>query len=411
MAVVGIKSTTANMSPPPAGSVNSIAAMTEATPDPKGGVIARTSGTRKPNGIVEEQAWMPVFYRIYGKLSRKMYPYLEAALDIYSKAGYTTVQDGAAGDPRVAEALKAIYSERGHGPDVINFTVLQSLPEQNEAPLIKVNKTYDRAYRNGGVKLILDGGSPGRTAYLREPCYVQRPGESQYRGYPHTADQQKINDTVAGFYARNVPVNIHALGDAALDMGLEAVEKAEALHGRDNRRTNLIHLQVVGEDQIKRMATLDVTATFQATHNYYFGDLHIADTFGPERAARLNPLNSMLKAGVTSTIHHDAPVHPVDQLLIIWAAVNRVTLSGVTIGPKERVSVMDALKASTINAAYQYFEEDTKGSIEVGKLADFVILDADPTAVDPMEIKDIKVLKTIKTGRTIYSVIGSQKLI
>ena len=275
----------------------------------------------------------------------------------------------------------------------------------SEAEVLKVefSDTYDRGYRTAGVKFVLDGGTPGRTAYLREPYYVQLEGETGYRGYPHMADQAQINQAVADYYARRIPVNIHALGDAALDMGLDAVSHAESLHGGGNRRTNMIHLQVVGEDQVQRMGELDVTATFQVTHNYYFGDLHLSRTLGPERAMRLNPLQSTMAAGVTSTIHHDAPVHPVDQMLIIWAAVNRVTLEGVVLGKNERVSVTDALEASTINAAYQYFEEDRKGSIEVGKLADFVILDADPTQVDPMAIKDIGISQTIKSGQVIYS--------
>ncbi|MCZ6828014.1 MAG: amidohydrolase [Gammaproteobacteria bacterium] len=370
------------------------------SPDPSGGVIARKPGTREPNGIIEEQAWIPLFRKVVNVRGDEMASRLEKALDIYAAAGFTTVQDGAVSDPRTVAHLKDIHEKRGMGPDIIGFAWVQEVAGERE---IGAGKAYDRGYRTGGVKFVLDGGSPGRTAYLREPYFVQKEGEKNYRGYPHVASQDKINRQVTSYYARDIPVNIHALGDAALDMGLDAVAYAEAQQGGGDRRTNMIHLQVVADDQIERMKHLDVTATFQVTHNYYFGDLHLANTLGPKRANRLNPLQSMLKAGVSSTIHHDAPVHPADQMLIIWAVVNRVTLGGVLLGPQERVSVMDALKASTINAAYQYFEEGSKGSIEVGKLADFVILDADPTAVDPMAIKNIAVRQTIKAGQVIYS--------
>ena len=211
-----------------------------------------------------------------------------------------------------------------------------------------------------------------------------------------------MNELVASYYAADVPLQIHALGDGAVEQALEAVEFSESRHPRSNRRTQLIHLQVVGENQNDRMADLDVTAGFQITHNFYFADFHAAETLGPERTERLNSIRSALDRGIPSSFHHDSPVHPVDQFDLVWIAVNRKSRSGRTWGADQRLTIEQALKASTIGAAYQFFEEDTKGSLEVGKLADMIIVDRDPLTTEPEELKNIEVIETIKEGETIY---------
>jgi hypothetical protein len=156
------------------------------------------------------------------------------------------------------------------------------------------------------------------------------------------------------------------------------------------------------EEQLDAAAELGMTPSFFPAHIYYWGDRHRDIFLGPERAARINPLRSALDRGMVFTGHHDAPVTPASMLVPIWAAVNRITASGEVLGPEQRIPVIEALRAATINGAYQLFEEETKGSIEVGKLADFVVLSENPLQVDPMTIKDIQVLETIKEGKTIF---------
>ncbi len=168
------------------------------------------------------------------------------------------------------------------------------------------------------------------------------------------------------------------------------------------RLSGRVHVQQALEAQLDKIADIGATITFQAAHNYYFGDLHEAFIYGPQRTARLNPARSALDRNISVSIHHDSPVHPVNQMLLIWTTVNRVTRSGKVIGPDQRISVMDALKASTINAAYQFLEDDWKGSIEPGKAADFVVLSANPLEVDPLTIKDIQIVETIKDGESVY---------
>jgi predicted amidohydrolase YtcJ len=135
---------------------------------------------------------------------------------------------------------------------------------------------------------------------------------------------------------------------------------------------------------------------------YYWGDRHRDIFLGPERAARISPLATALADGLRVTLHNDTPVTPVDPLLLVWAAVNRLTLAGKVLGANERIGVYEALRAVTVDAAWQNFEERKKGSIEAGKLADFVVLAENPMTVPPMRIKDIPVLETIVGGEIVY---------
>ena len=195
---------------------------------------------------------------------------------------------------------------------------------------------------------------------------------------------------------------IHALGDAAVEQCINAVGYAEATDPYDDIRTQLIHLQVVGEDQFDKLEKLDVSLTFQIAHNYYFADFHNSTTLGPERTRKLNAMKTAFDRGFSITFHHDSPVHPVDQLMLIWIAVNRESRSGAVYGPEERLSVYQALRAATIEGAWQFHEEDRKGSLEKGKLADMVVLSANPLKIKRENLRNIQVLETIKEGKTVF---------
>jgi predicted amidohydrolase YtcJ len=250
---------------------------------------------------------------------------------------------------------------------------------------------------------VLDGGLPGYTAYLKEPYFKLLPGmATDYRAYPFYEDQEQINNWVAEFYKNNWPCLIHALGDAAVDQFLEAVQYAENLYPGIDRRTVLIHGIVMSEEQMDLARDLKTVISFLASHDHYYIDFHVDQTLGPQRGSRINAAGDALRRQIPITIHHDAPVTPVDQLFLIWATVNRMGQSGRIHGQEQCLSPLEALEASTINAAYQYFEEDTKGSLEVGKLADMVILSDNPLTIDPMDIREIQVLETIKEGETVY---------
>ena len=149
------------------------------------------------------------------------------------------------------------------------------------------------------------------------------------------------------------------------------------------------------------MAKLKMLPSIFIGHVYYWGDIHMKN-FGPQRGHRISPAKDALDRGLIINFHQDTPVTKPNMLHSVWAAVNRISRMGNVIGEDQKIGVYDALKAVTINAAYAYFEEDSKGSLKVGKRADLVILDKSPMAVAPMEIKDIRVMETIKDGKTIY---------
>ncbi|MCZ6718437.1 MAG: amidohydrolase [Gammaproteobacteria bacterium] len=380
--------------------------------DPEGGRILRFSDSREPNGILQENAQYPVVLPILDGLlaggadvaageapGESALQRMDYALQEYAAAGFTTVTE--MGASRLSMALLQEMARQQRLPlDVIAFGFNKIFTVEQISALYA--EDYRNHFRVGGLKVVLDGGSPGRTAYLREPYFKQFSGEKDYRGYPHIQNQAELNALVESNYRAGTPVHIHALGDAALDQAIEAVQAAETAVPGEGRRTQLIHIQQAQGDQLDKLAKLDVTLTFQVAHNFYFGDFHRDFIYGPARTARLNPAREALDRGLSVTIHHDSPVHPIDQMMLIWASVNRVTRTGKVIGPEQKITVMDALKASTLSAAYQFSEEDTKGSIETGKLADFVILSDNPLTVDPMMLKDILVMETIKEGKTIH---------
>lgn len=196
-------------------------------------------------------------------------------------------------------------------------------------------------------------------------------------------------------------MNIHANGDAAIDVLLKAHEYAAAGDLAKDRHTTVIHSQFVRRDQLDKYVEYNLIPSLFTEHAFYFGDTHVR-LRGREQAHFLSPMRTAIDMGLRPTNHTDFNVSPLDQLFVVWTAVNRVSRSGEVIGADQRVTALEALKAITINAAYQYREEQSKGSITVGKLADLVILDGNPLSVDPMDIKDIEVVETIKEGRTIY---------
>ena len=159
---------------------------------------------------------------------------------------------------------------------------------------------------------------------------------------------------------------------------------------------------MIRHDQVDAMAELGIVPSFFTAHTFYWGDWHVAETVGRDRAFGMSPAGYARTKGLPFTNHSDAPIVPPDPLMVLWTAVNRVSRSGAVVGPDERIPPLAGLKAMTIDAARQYFEENSKGSLEPGKRADLVILDRNPLKVEPLAIKDIRVVETIKDGQTIY---------
>src|SRR5699024_8899506 len=170
---------------------------------------------------------------------------------------------------------------------------------------------------------------------------------------------------------------------------------------KNNLRPVMSHCQTVRDDQLDRMADIQMIPSIFNAHTYYWGDVHLKN-LGTKRGNKISPAKTAFDKGLVVNFHQDAPVVAPDMLHSIWCAVNRITRSGVKIGEEECVSAYDALKAVTINAAYAYFEEDGKGRIAEGKLGEFVVLERKALEVEAMEIKDIQVVETIKEGESVF---------
>jgi hypothetical protein len=259
----------------------------------------------------------------------------------------------------------------------------------------------DTRIKLGAVKIVQDGSNQGYTGYFTEPYYTPYHGDADYHGYPRRG-QEELTTMVKELHRAGYQIAIHANGDAAIDQVIEAYREALEEYPRPDARHRIEHTQLVRKDQLDQMRELDITPSFFVGHVFYWGDRHRDIFMGPERAAGISPLRSAIDRGLRFTVHDDTPVTPVDPLQLIWVSTNRLTRSGQVLGPEERVPPEVALRALTADAAWQNFEEDIKGTIEPGKLADFVILSDNPLSVDPETILEIEVLETIVGGETVY---------
>lgn len=361
---------------------------------PSGGVVEHS-------GLIKEEALLSRMGDMKGPDPASVVEAVNEASKLYASYGLTTVHDGKAAREQI-ELLKAAGQSGGLLEDVAAYLTPEAarelLPRQNPR-----ENPYENHLRLAGVKLFLDGSPQGKTAWLSKPYYVVPENEKpDYCGFP-VQTQEYVIETMKECLKSHWQINVHANGDAAIEQMIDCYEQALKETGsREDLRPVIIHCQTVREDQLKRMNDLGMLASFFHDHVYYWGDYHYESVLGPERASRISPLQSALHHGVSFTLHQDSPVAPPDVLGAVYRAVTRKTLKGRILGPEQRIDVMEALKAVTINGAYQLFEEGRKGSIAPGKMADFVVLSENPLNVQPEEIKNIKVLETIKDGKTIY---------
>lgn len=364
--------------------------------DPPGGLIRRKPGTDEPNGVLEEMAFFLPLLKLMGQLDSKSNESLaRAGMQSYIKYGFTTGQEGRA-TKDASEVWKVLAKNGELKIDIVAYPDLQV--EMDYMLKEGVQKTYTNHYRIGGIKLSLDGSPQGKTAWLTKPYSNEENGS---KGYPAIADDNELQRFVDTAFEKNWQVLAHANGDAAGDQFLRAISKAKTKYGNEGRRDVMIHAQTARDDQLDLMKELGVIPSFFGMHTYYWGDLHVKN-LGEERAYRISPAASARKKAMIFTQHHDSPIVYPNSIMILHAVVNRTSRSGQVIGAEERISPYDALRSVTTWAAYQHFEEDLKGDLSVGKLADFVVLDKNPLKVDPGTIKDIKVMQTIKEGKLIY---------
>ncbi|MCE2727372.1 MAG: amidohydrolase [Planctomycetaceae bacterium] len=374
--------------------------ITAATPTPAGGVIGREPGSQEPNGLLFETAFLPIFAKVPGPNDDEALELLKSGQELYLREGITTAQEGATMKHQLD--LLRIAADRGMLKlDVVALPFITELDAVFAGGPPRNEPAYKNRLRIGGVKIVADGSPQGRTAFFTQPYRTAGPaGQQNWRGEP-TFPQPVLNEMVKKVYDGGATLFVHCNGDAAIDALLEAHRAASGDDPTKPRGTVGVHSQFIRRDQLEKYAAWGITPSFFTLHCFYFGDTHVANR-GLEQAAFISPMKAARSLGIRPTNHTDFNVSPLDQIFTIHTAVNRTTRSGVTLGPDERISPLEALEAITIDGARMYGEQATKGSIEPGKLADLVVLSANPLTVPPATIKDIRVEETIKEGRTVW---------
>ena len=408
------------------------AGITADTPNPEGGVIRREADGKTPNGVLEENAMAAMLATVPTPSPERALEMIKVGAQKYAEAGITTAQDGAAVPGMVALLKEA--EKKGLLPiDVVTYALYKGADLSLVDRIAAEAGQRDRM-RQGGIKLVLDGSIQGFTAYLSKPYHTPPPSEqavteepnlsnagptlvlgknlrlsgskpvpttTQYRGYANMTAAEVVR-WIERADAAGVQFIAHTNGDAATDLLLTAVRRVRGDKPRPDLRSVIIHAQTMREDQLDAARDMGLVPSFFPIHVAFWGDRHRALFLGPERATRIDPAKSALDRGMRFTLHHDAPIAGIDMLAVMSAAVNRKTTGGEVLGPEQRIAPLDALRAVTLDAAWQYFEEDRKGSLAPGKVADLVILSANPLEVDPSTIAKIRVEETIKDGLTVY---------
>jgi predicted amidohydrolase YtcJ len=394
--------------------------VTENTADPAGGRYGRDhDGTL--NGYLEENAFFENIRKVPLPQSHALLNGFCRAQEKYASYGITTVQEGM----MVAQMIplhQLLLSGDVLKLDLVSYPEFPAA-EQLYSAFSDYAGNYRNHYRLGGIKIFLDGSPQERTAWMRpQSAYLLKaqgdgqkmaPGAGREnmtgivpgagletgRGTLQTEEVEKALEWAA---QHHVQILAHCNGDAAAEQYLQAIAGTERRYPDFAQlRPVMIHAQLLDRDQLPQVRALGVTPSFFVAHVYHWGDAHIRN-FGMERASRISPAASALREGIRFTFHQDSPVIEPDMLETVWCAVNRITREGVVLGADERIPVMDALRAVTSNAAWQYGEEDSKGTITPGKQADLVLLDRSPLAVEPEEIRNIRVMRTYKGGEILY---------
>jgi len=359
-----------------------------------------------PEGKITENAVMKLIMSFLpSPLDPKMVK--ERLLDtiaMYNSQGFTSLQDGGLGPDEqspylVYQVLQELKSEGklalriylnffNHNPKI--------LKDMEEKGILKPTSD-DRFIQPMGIKMVTDGSIQAYTGYFPVGYYDHPEITSNLI---HT--QEYWEKEIELWHSKGYQISMHGNGTGAIEMIITAVEKAQAKFPRKDLRHIIIHCQTVTEEQLVRMKKVNLLPSFFGLHVWNWGDRHHDMFLGPERAARMNPCASALKLGIPFGLHADTPVLPQMTMRSIHTAVNRETKKGMILGADQKISTKEAVKAYTTYSAYFSYSEDWRGSIEAGKVADFIIPSQDILSCDPSKLKDITFTATIVDNKLVY---------
>ena len=374
----------------------------ETTKNPDGGMIVRLPDSNEPSGLVQETAVYAVRKGLPLPSPEQLMVLLEEVQNLYASHGVTTAQDGFT-DYKTYQLLQKAAAI---GKLKLDVEVLAGFLELKQ---FLTNHGQDFGKRNNrlrlaGVKVVSDGSPQGKTAFFSKPYLTEVPGcAHDCKGFPNLTKEQMAG-VMKQCYESGIQLYTHANGDGAIDLFLDTHQSVidSMASVPDDLRSVIIHSQFVRPDQLELYKKHKMIPAYFSNHAFFWGDTHL-NNLGEERASFLSPLKASMDMEIVCTNHTDFPITPIDQLLLLGTAVNRTTRSGITLGKDQQLTPYEGLKTITINSAYQHKQEDLKGSIKVGKLADFVILAENPLTVAADKIKDISVVETIKEGVTIFN--------
>lgn len=353
----------------------------------------------KPTGELQEFAAMfPVYSVIGSQLSIAASEKKHAIWNfgrVAQLAGVTTATDLVNDLSDLGNAnLREVTAEPDFPVRIVPAFGPQRSPGNGAEKVLAAIETNTDKLHFGPVKFIIDGSIQGFTARLKWPGY--------FNGKPNglwLIPPEQLVDTLAPFHRAGLQLHIHTNGDEATDVALDAIEQLLDACPRHDHRHTLQHCQMADASQLARAKQLGVCINFFANHLYYWGDAHYAQTMGPDRTNRMDAAGSACRMGIPFALHSDAPITPLSPLFTAWCAVRRETASGRVLGESERVPLADALRAITLGAAYTLKLDHLIGSIEVGKYADFAVLDDDPSTITPERLREVRVWGTVLGGR------------
>lgn len=368
------------------------------TPDPLGGRFGRDPETGALTGLIEGISAMGELGDTDFLIDHdRFWAGFNATRDEYLEHGVTYAQN-AWTSRRMLEHFASLPADQDPGYDIVLLPVGEEEPAMTKGP-DAVPWPGNPHFTLGPRKLFTDGAFQLQTAMLSQPYHKpidpDHPcGMSYADAGVHRAEVKRLHDL-------GYQIHCHCNGDAGAGMFIDAVEQALEGNPRADHRHTIIHGQTLRDDQLQRMARLGITVSFFSAHIHFWGDLHHEVLLGPERASRISPAASAERFGVRYTLHNDASVTPVRPIHLAHCAVNRRTVTGRLLGEDQKIAVLSALRAQTIEAAWQVFKEHERGSIEPGKLADFTILSRNPLN-DPERLTDTRVTETIRRGQTVF---------
>ena len=374
-----------------------MAGIHDETPGPPGGRIGRFPASGEPDGMLYETAQMLIQQLIPDYTEQEIRTGFLQAQEEFLRQGVTTIHDAGVGRGRGVDILETYQRAKREGILKLRVNMFIQWQFLNELNFALSSGSGDEWVRVAGCKIVADGSIQGITAALREPYHC----DDNEKGWL-IFEQDELNDMVMTLHQKGYQIATHANGDAAIDAVLVAYENALRAIPKADHRFRIEHCQVCHPEHIAKMSELGVIPNFFANHVYYFGDRHRDRFLGPERVQYLDPIGSAIQAGIKPLLHSDCPVTPVNPLFCVQSAIARITSSGKVLNNPERIEIREAVSMMTVNSAYAAFEEDVKGSIELGKLGDLVILNQDPFKEAAHEIGQIEVAATIVGGQVMY---------